>query len=440
MFVVVDTLPDTRNAALVSFANKSPGGGFLHNGSVQEEILFAEMPELALAKGTHNQMNDSETILMRNLIRYNKVQGYGRSNNDKNRTPAELENTEGAIEDNSHRYNVLFIDAINYKGQVLSQYELVNKLRELIKAFTGFFQCYRDQSQISTIISGLWGCGAFKGDYKLKLPIQILAAALAIQYGRDKFHEESQDDSLHILDDTKTLILSYIRTKEQQQFLTTFLNTYTTIGGVWEYIEHHTGILIEEEKIGGEEVTGGKVSKSPKKSKRKTSKSPKKSRRKTSKSPKKSKKKTPTPHLIPDEEEPEEVHKEINLEKILSTEEPTKVEETTLETPTTDIVHPQVIPDEEETFLGDSPLLETSREDNLKDPLENVSEEVEDIFGKSELIFGADEEPTKVVEPTTEVPTTEEVKVVEPDIKEPINVETTFGGFSELANEFSTLL
>jgi len=48
-------------------------------------------------------------------------------------------------------------------------------IREMVKAYAGF-----KLSSIEPVIStGKWGCGIFKGDPKLKLLIQWVAASLA---------------------------------------------------------------------------------------------------------------------------------------------------------------------------------------------------------------------------------------------------------------------
>ena len=65
------------------------------------------------------------------------------------------------------------MDAIDYSNDRRSQYLKESKDREINKCMTAF-------SNLSekNIITGDWGCGAFKGNHKLKLIIQVYCARM----------------------------------------------------------------------------------------------------------------------------------------------------------------------------------------------------------------------------------------------------------------------
>jgi len=61
------------------------------------------------------------------------------------------------------------MDAIFYRDRAI-QYDMKNVNRELIKAYTSF--CTRKTpiraENLSGIVTGNWGCGAFNGDRQVK--------------------------------------------------------------------------------------------------------------------------------------------------------------------------------------------------------------------------------------------------------------------------------
>ncbi|XP_052463469.1 poly(ADP-ribose) glycohydrolase-like [Carassius gibelio] len=75
-----------------------------------------------------------------------------------------------------HYRQVVTIYALDFKNP-REQYTKDNIKRELNKAFVGFHGDVK-----TAIATGNWGCGAFKGDPKLKALIQLMAAAVN---GRD---------------------------------------------------------------------------------------------------------------------------------------------------------------------------------------------------------------------------------------------------------------
>jgi len=62
-----------------------------------------------------------------------------------------------------------------------AQFEEYNILRETNKAYVGFYgDPQRDRmGSLKPVSTGAWGCGIFKGDYRLKFLIQWMAASRA---------------------------------------------------------------------------------------------------------------------------------------------------------------------------------------------------------------------------------------------------------------------
>ena len=65
-----------RNINSLDFAGRALGGGVLHKGSTQEEILFLIFPELIVAKAISAKMEPSEAIVIVGPRRYSKYSGY----------------------------------------------------------------------------------------------------------------------------------------------------------------------------------------------------------------------------------------------------------------------------------------------------------------------------------------------------------------------------
>lgn len=165
---------------MVDFANMMIGGGFLKNGAVQEEILFAICPELAIGRLICGIMEPNDAIVVHGFRQYCQYQGYSDTFNfhgvHNDRTPVDIYNKLGSC--------MIALDALDFSCFVSTelQYEQSFLLREIHKAYVGFsIKEWIEEDKINSkkIITGKWGCGAFKGDPQLKFVLQWLACSWA---------------------------------------------------------------------------------------------------------------------------------------------------------------------------------------------------------------------------------------------------------------------
>uniref|UniRef100_A0A1S4DU34 poly(ADP-ribose) glycohydrolase n=1 Tax=Cucumis melo TaxID=3656 RepID=A0A1S4DU34_CUCME len=210
----------TFGALEVDFANEYLGGGALHSGCVQEEIRFMINPELITGMLFLPAMADNEAIEIVGAERFSNYTGYAfnfcfAGNHEDKREIDSL---------GRHKTFITAIDALCSPG--MRQYRLEFLLREVNKAFCGFFdqskydhyksqflesgedvtdhtdtsrnnlpvhesisdarenyfgrsltpECLDHKDDIG-IATGNWGCGAFGGDPQVKSIIQWLAAS-----------------------------------------------------------------------------------------------------------------------------------------------------------------------------------------------------------------------------------------------------------------------
>ncbi|XP_049270838.1 poly(ADP-ribose) glycohydrolase isoform X1 [Rhipicephalus sanguineus] len=162
----------------VDFANKFIGGGVLGGGCVQEEIRFMMCPELIVSRLFTEALGSREVLVITGAEQFNATSGYADKfawkddfKDEVPRDPWERRCTE-----------VVAMDALCF-AKPQEQYRPSNIRRELNKAYCGFF-CPPEipRAERSTIATGNWGCGAFRGDPQLKALIQLMAASVA---GRD---------------------------------------------------------------------------------------------------------------------------------------------------------------------------------------------------------------------------------------------------------------
>jgi len=167
------SIEDAEGTLQVDFANMFIGGGVFGRGAVQEEIMFLMQPECLVSLLVCERMAPNEAIIIAGTRRYSTYRGYGRSFAYKSpyTNPMPPKTPTG-----QYKTCIIAIDAI--KGGTQGKSDLL--LRELGKAYVGFLV---ENEQIgfhaSTISTGKWGCGFFKGDAVIKLIVQWIAATLA---------------------------------------------------------------------------------------------------------------------------------------------------------------------------------------------------------------------------------------------------------------------
>ncbi len=151
----------TEDVAFTIFANKRIGGLVLTSGCAQEEIKMMQNPELIYLKLNQMTLSDEQAIIVSNVKKYNSTVGYG--------FDVELDRNgqTGYIE------TCIFMDASNYSDNPNRQYTEKCKLRDIRKCLIAW-----SNTKEKNIITGDWGCGAFKGDHFLKFMIQMYCARL----------------------------------------------------------------------------------------------------------------------------------------------------------------------------------------------------------------------------------------------------------------------
>ncbi|XP_013781094.1 poly(ADP-ribose) glycohydrolase-like [Limulus polyphemus] len=158
----------------VDFANKFVGGGVLGHGCVQEEIRFVICPELIVSRLFTERLSDTEVLVITGAEQYNEYCGYG------NTFIWSGDYIDSTSSDSwGRKYTqIVAMDATHfYKPEQQYQYHFVK--RELNKAYCGFYDDTVAPEHLPAIATGNWGCGAFRGDPRLKALIQLLAASEA---------------------------------------------------------------------------------------------------------------------------------------------------------------------------------------------------------------------------------------------------------------------
>lgn len=160
----VNTTIPTRPSLIVDFANAYYGGGVLGNGCAQEEILLLSYFEPIVGVLFIEKLEDNDVIYVRGIRGVNRCSGYGDSFRFEG---ADNRNFEGNV--------LVAMDAIDFKNRENLQYSRNAINRELMKATVAFKP--RPGMESLPILTGNWGCGAFKGNPQLKFLIQWIAAS-----------------------------------------------------------------------------------------------------------------------------------------------------------------------------------------------------------------------------------------------------------------------
>ncbi|XP_072755843.1 poly(ADP-ribose) glycohydrolase isoform X1 [Anoplolepis gracilipes] len=158
----------------VDFANKYVGGGVLGLGCVQEEIRFVICPELMVTMLVTEELDDTEALIVSGIERYSKYEGYSNTFKWKGDFVDETPRDDSC----RRMTSIVAIDALYFRQPSL-QFKVDNITRELNKAYVGFVGSDIYKNNLSAIATGNWGCGAFRGNPKLKVLIQLMAAAVA---------------------------------------------------------------------------------------------------------------------------------------------------------------------------------------------------------------------------------------------------------------------
>ncbi|ELR16934.1 poly(adpribose) glycohydrolase [Acanthamoeba castellanii str. Neff] len=167
-------IEDSDTTFHADFANQYIGGGVLHGGCVQEEILFAIKPECLVSMLFCAKMGNNEAIFITGAERFSDYRGYGHGlafgGNYVDRTPRD---DQGRIVT-----TIVAIDAVVAFGGVQWQEGAI--VRDLNKVYCGCWEPQRQPGQVlPAFATGNWGCGAFGGDKSLKVLQQMMAAAEA---------------------------------------------------------------------------------------------------------------------------------------------------------------------------------------------------------------------------------------------------------------------
>lgn len=175
--IVLDegAIEERKGAIQVDFANKFLGGGVLDSGCVQEEIRFAISPELVASMLFCERMLDHEAMIIMGAEQYSEYLGYS----DTFRFVGDFQDKAETDLFNRKDVTVLAIDAIDFSktSTTRSQFQMAQILRELNKAYIGFYGSDQETGDRKEIATGRWGCGNFQGDPQLKFILQWIAAS-----------------------------------------------------------------------------------------------------------------------------------------------------------------------------------------------------------------------------------------------------------------------
>ncbi len=196
--VELDTsITDVNGMVQADFANAYLGGGVLGGGCVQEEVMFAEHPELMLTMALCQKMGTREAVLVLGHARYTIGSGYGSTYRFSHRvtTRPPVTTIDGTAVLGSA---ITAIDAIPFGHSQARQWSMAAISREVYKAVVGFmpvmdtlidgadiYRASRGTAPPGTapvptgVATGHWGCGAFGGNRYLKALLQVAAAMKA---------------------------------------------------------------------------------------------------------------------------------------------------------------------------------------------------------------------------------------------------------------------
>eukprot|EP00930_Biecheleria_cincta_P008671 TRINITY_DN110200_c0_g1_i1.p1 TRINITY_DN110200_c0_g1~~TRINITY_DN110200_c0_g1_i1.p1 ORF type:complete len:451 (-),score=70.19 TRINITY_DN110200_c0_g1_i1:114-1466(-) len=165
------------------FANEYLGGGVMSGGGSQEESMFIEYTELLVTVFLVEKMLPFEAVEItgaQKYIEHNMMGSRNRQRETQFCRPAGLANSP---------ITAVAMDAIcfNSYGKVSksSQYQSVHVQREMRKCLAALsLPEEADTGTRRSFVTGLWGCGAFRGDAELKCMIQWMCCSLEPSVGK----------------------------------------------------------------------------------------------------------------------------------------------------------------------------------------------------------------------------------------------------------------
>uniref|UniRef100_A0A6A7FZG1 poly(ADP-ribose) glycohydrolase n=2 Tax=Hirondellea gigas TaxID=1518452 RepID=A0A6A7FZG1_9CRUS len=168
-------IDDATGLLQVDFANRFLGGGVLGLGCVQEEIRFVICPELLITRLFTESLDKTEAIIVIGVEQYNKSTGYS----DTFKFDGNHQDTTDSDAYGRKLSQLVAIDAVRFSRRAQLQYQETLIIRELNKAYAGFCPLDGSEGRPVAVATGNWGCGAFKGDPKLKALIQLSVCGYA---------------------------------------------------------------------------------------------------------------------------------------------------------------------------------------------------------------------------------------------------------------------
>ena len=263
-------IQDCPNALFANFANEFIGGGVMHGGNVQEEILFTVNPENLIAKFLAPQpMLENESIITLGTFQYFNYTGYGSRlafNGERQTCQSPKKHTychylieKGKDKDKDQNKEketekvqrvlsiIVGIDAICFWDSA-KQYKPKTMIREMCKAYVGFSiendKIGENCNAIDSIATGNWGCGMFNGDPQLKSMLQWIVATLcnrkvyyytygdkrvcADQKGKDKDKDKNKSGVRDPINDLEMVVEAMKKEK-------------ITVGKLWTVLQNYAG-------------------------------------------------------------------------------------------------------------------------------------------------------------------------------------------------------
>jgi len=165
---------------LADFANQYLGGGVLSGGGSQEESMFVEYTELLATIFLIERLLPHEAVEISGVKKYvehNMMGAPCRKRREQFCRPA--------VDDTRIEATVVAMDAINFNrfGTIhkRDQYQSIHIWREIRKCLVAIsLPIKAGPAKVATrnFVTGLWGCGAFRGDIELKCIIQWICCSI----------------------------------------------------------------------------------------------------------------------------------------------------------------------------------------------------------------------------------------------------------------------